>query len=308
MLFSAPARSVRGRRASVAPWTTILLLGGDAGAYRFGLRTDTMIVVALQERTGKAVALGIPRNLKGVPLTGRAASAVGRFPDLLNALYQYGNAHPELFPGGRDPGMTALKQTLSNLLGITIRYSALVDLRGFSELVDAVGGVVVRVHERIYDLVSPPNAGEPWIALDLYPGQRVRLDGRRALAYARSRSQSSDYRRMGRQRCLLSAFAEQLNARKLLRGFTRIARAVRANVRTDIPLRRAPKLIRLIARVDPGRTVTITLGPPAYTLPHDGNALAPDIAAIRAIVRKAILRPPGRLRRENGVLTMRRDC
>ena len=296
------------RGAAAAPWTTILLLGGDAGAYRTGLRTDTMIVVALQEGTGKAVALGIPRNLEDVPLRGRAAEALGYYPDLLNALYQYGNEHPELFPGGRDPGVTALKQTISNLIGIRIQYSALVDLRAFAELVDAIGGVTVRVHERILDELSPPNPGEPWIDLDLYPGQRVRFDGRQALAYARARSQSSDYRRMARQRCLLSALAEQLHVGKLFRGFPRIAKAIRANVRTDIPLRRAPELIRSIAAIDPGRTVTITLGPPGYGLGHSYSSTVPDIAAIRAIVRKAVLLAPRNVRRDDGVLTMRLGC
>jgi LCP family protein required for cell wall assembly len=130
------------------PWTTLLLLGSDRGPGNWGERTDTMIVVAFQRGTRRAVLFGVPRNWVEVPLGGDAPS---RFHEPLNALYSFGRAHPELFPGGRDAGGTALKQTISRLLGIRIDYYALVDLLGFADLVDALGGVDVHVNERLLD-------------------------------------------------------------------------------------------------------------------------------------------------------------
>jgi LytR_cpsA_psr family len=146
------------------PWVTILLLGSDEGPRQAGDRTDTMIVAALQRETGRAVLFGIPRNLVGVPVRARF-----RFPDLLNALYQFGNRRPELFPGGRDPGATALKQTISRLLGLRIEYYAMVDLNGFVQMVDALGGVRIRVKERIVDEVTRPAWGETKPKIDVYP-------------------------------------------------------------------------------------------------------------------------------------------
>jgi len=247
------------------PWLTILLIGGDAGASRWGLRNDTMIVVALQQGTGKVAAFGVPRSFVRVPLPGAAGARYGTYDEPLYGFYGFGRAHADLFAGGRDPGATGLKQTLAQLLGLRIDYYALVDLRGFVEMVDALGGVYVVPNERVRDEVSPPYAGEKWIPIDVWPGTRYHLDGREALAYARSRWASSDYTRMQRQRCLLSTMAEQLDVTKILRGFPQLASAVKAYVTTDVPLSRLPDLVALVADVDPGRSVTVTLGPPDYT-------------------------------------------
>lgn len=47
---------------------TILLVGGDAGPGRGGLRTDSMIVATINPDTGKAALFGFPRNLGSMPL------------------------------------------------------------------------------------------------------------------------------------------------------------------------------------------------------------------------------------------------
>jgi LCP family protein required for cell wall assembly len=268
------------------PWVTILLLGSDEGPRQAGDRTDTMIVAALQRDTGRAVLFGIPRNLVGVPVRARF-----RFPDLLNALYQFGNAHPDLFPGGHDPGATALKQTISRLLGLRIQYYAMVDLNGFVQMVDALGGVRIRVKERIVDEVTRPAWGETKPKIDVYPGRTYQFTGRTALAYVRSRKASNDYRRMGRQRCFLSALADQLDVSTVLRHFGSLADAVESSVRTDIPLNRAPDLARLAAGVDRKQTLTETFGPPYFAGRRYDRFPYPNVGKIQAAVRDAILHP-----------------
>ena len=91
------------------PWTTILLIGTDEGPGNWGARTDTIIVVAAQHGTGRAAAFGIPRNLAQVAVGGK----LKRFREPLNGLYAFARERPELFPGGADPGATALKQAVS---------------------------------------------------------------------------------------------------------------------------------------------------------------------------------------------------
>ena len=281
------------------PWVTILLLGSDEGPGQSGDRTDTMIVAAIQRDTGRAVLFGVPRNVVGVDL----GSGL-RFNRMLNALYQFGNARPQLFPGGRDPGATALKRAIALLLGIRIDYYAMVDLDGFVDVVDALGGVRIAVKERIVDELTRPDWGETKPRIDVYPGRTYHFSGRTALAYVRSRKASSDYRRMARQRCLLSALADQLDVQAVLQNFGSLMSAIESSMRTDIPLARAPDLLRLAADVDPRRTLTETFGPD-YFAGVGAEGYLPNVGKIRSTVRVAILHPEARTTR---LASIRKSC
>ncbi len=283
----AAARPVEGGK-----WTTLLLLGTDEGPGNFGARTDTMILAAIQHGTGRAVAFGIPRNLVGVPLGGEAATAIPKFGQPLNALLGFAREQPELFAGGADPGTTALKQAVSTLLGIRVDYFALVNLLGFADLVDGLGGVTIRVKERLLDSVTRPAWGEPKPRIDVRPGEVHHFYGREALAYVRSRKASSDYTRMARQRCFLSAMAAQIDPVRVLRNFPSLARTVERNVSTDVPLKRLPSLIRLVAGIDPDLTLTETFGADYIKGRRKAdNYPIPRIERMRTTVRAAILNP-----------------
>jgi anionic cell wall polymer biosynthesis LytR-Cps2A-Psr (LCP) family protein len=120
-----------------------------------------MIVVSINTETRRTALFSVPRNLEGVPFPPAANTDLETFPDILNALWQYAEGRPELFPGAREPGATALKATIGHLLALRIDYYAMVDLRGFVEVVDALGGVTVNVPRPIYDAgVSPPTEDE----------------------------------------------------------------------------------------------------------------------------------------------------
>jgi len=271
----------------------VLLLGGDAGPGRSGIRTDTMVVATLDARTRRGALLSLPRNLADVPVPPAMADLVpgGRLPDILSALYGWASARPEAFPGSRDPGAAALKAAAANLTGLRIDYYALVDFRGFVDMVDALGGVTVDVPRPVLDRVSPPREGEDWIRIDLRPGRR-HLDAREDFAYVRARSQSSDYDRIRRQRCVLTALAHQADPVRLLVRFPQLAAAARDNVRTDIPRRVLPDLIRLVSGVAPRDVVSLGFTPPAYTAGWSGPGYpVPDIPAIRAAVRRLLAEP-----------------
>ena len=280
------------------PWVTILLIGSDEGPGRAGDRTDTMILAGLERDTGRAVAFGIPRNLVNVRLDGRAGEELRHFPDLLNALYRFANEErPDLFPGGRDPGATALKQTVSRLLGLRVDYHAMVDLDGFRDLVDELGGVKIRVRERIVDEVTRPAWGETNPRINVYPGRTYHFDGRTALAYVRSRKDSDDYTRMHRQRCFLTAMANQLDVVSVLQQLRRLGVDRGIERADDIPRDQLPDLIRLIGRLDPKRTLTVTFGRRyiARRRAHDRFPIA-NVGAMRRTAREAILqlrRTPG---------------
>src|SRR5215218_2226939 len=221
--LQADARVFEGDEVPVAkPWTTILRLGTDEGPGNWGARTDTIILAAIQHGTGRAAAFGVPRNLAQVPLGPKGTP----FPEPINALY--GRS------GGGATGARNLKQAVAALLGIRVDYYALVNLLGFADLVDALGGVEILVKERLHDEVTRPAWGEPKPKIDVVPGHRYRFYGREALAYVRSRKDSSDYTRMARQRCFLSAMADQLEPVRALRNFGSLAKTIESNVHTDI--------------------------------------------------------------------------
>jgi LCP family protein required for cell wall assembly len=278
------------------PWTTILLLGTDEGPGNFGARTDTIILAALQHETGRAAAFGIPRNLAQVPLGKKAKPS----KEPLNHIYGLN--------GGGDKGAATLKQAVSNLLGVRVDYYALVNLLGFADLVDALGGVEIRVKERLNDEVTRPAWGEPKPRIDVRPGEVRRFYGREALAYVRSRKDSSDYTRMTRQRCFLSAMADQLDPVQALRNFGALARTVEGNVRTDIPLNRLPSLVRLVSSVDPAQTLTVTFSfEYFFGRQKVGNYPVPKLGKMRATVRDAIL-DPSLLSRTGRAKTAKATC
>ncbi|MDX6399285.1 MAG: hypothetical protein QOJ43_2693 [Gaiellaceae bacterium] len=282
--------------AKTKPWTTLLLLGTDEGPGNWGARTDTMILVALQHGTGRAAAFGIPRNLAQVPLGPEGKP----FREALNGLY--GTA------GGGHSGATALKQAISALLGLRVDYYALVNLLGFADLVDALGGVEIRVKERLRDEVTRPAWGEAKPKIDVVPGRTYRFFGREALAYVRSRKDSSDYTRMARQRCFLSALADQLRPLHVIRHFGSLAKTVESNVHTDIPLNRLPSLVRLVSAIDSRQTLTVTFGPDYFFARRkQDNLPVPNLHRVRQTVRSAILEP-ALLRKGGAVKTTRETC
>jgi LCP family protein required for cell wall assembly len=262
------------------PWTTILLLGTDEGPGNWGARTDTIILAAIQHATGRAAAFGVPRNFAQVPLGPKRKP----FSEPLNALYGA--------RGGGDEGAAALKDAVSNLLGIRVDYYALVNLLGFADLVDALGGVEIDVKERLRDEVTRPAWGESKPTIDVVPGRKYRFYGREALAYVRSRKDSSDYTRMARQRCFLSALADQLDPVHVLRNFGSLAKTVETNVHTDIPLNRLPPLVRLVSGIEPKQTLTVTFGSEYFfDRQKNGNYPVPNLHKVQTTVRNAILDP-----------------
>ena len=265
----------------------VLLLGGDAGPERFGMRTDSMIVASIRPSTAQAALLSIPRNLKQVPLPEPWA---GQFPcrcwpDMLNALYPYAEQHRALFPNSSHPGAVALQQTIANLLGIRIDHYALVDLGGFVDVIDAIGGVTIDVPDRTLIRISPPKPGEDWRIFDI-PAGRQHLDGEAALAYARNRSDSSDYVRMQRQRCLLGAVAKEADTAALARAFPRLVDVMRQRVITDIPVAELPGLIKLARVIHKDDLKTVGFVPPRYSagLTPDGYP-TPNVALIQQTAR-----------------------
>ena len=293
-----PTRSPRPTAAPVSPadWAqdgrlNLLLIGSDAGPDRWSLRTDTMIVLSVVARTGRAALFGIPRNLVGVPLPPESAGATkdGRFHGLLNALYVYAMAHPDQFPGGEARGMRAVSGAVQELVGVRLDGLVVVNLGGFVRLVDELGGLWIDVPYRLRDRNYPLEDGSGWMELDIRAGCQ-RLEGRMALAYARSRHQDSDYGRMNRQQLVLLSFRNQLDPLRLVSRAPALFRIAGDSLWTTIRRKEIRGLARLADRVDSRRVERVLFVPPAYSSRLDDR----EIARIRRVVRTVFdgPRPP----------------
>src|SRR4029453_4981144 len=100
---------------------------------------------------------------------------------------------------------------------------ALVDLLGFVDLVDALGGVTVNNLKPLDVEIDRLGRPGPPPALESQPRRR-RLNGFPALAYSRSRETTSDYDRMQRQRCVIGSLARQTNPTELLAAFPKLVK------------------------------------------------------------------------------------
>jgi LCP family protein required for cell wall assembly len=254
-----------------APWDgkdrlNILLIGGDFGEGRTGIRTDTMITISIDPTTGETAMFSVPRNWTQSPLPeGMGVWDCNCYPELINELWVAGERYPDAFPGPGTPSENAVKGVISEFLGIPIDYYAMVNLDGFVEIVDALGGVDVYVPEPVYDAEYPSEDGLSTEVIDIKTGMQS-FDGHLALAYSRSRHQDSDYFRMNRQRCVIEAMASQLDPVTLLRNFQTLANVIKDTMLTDIPIDALPKLVDLKPIIDLDNVVSIRFIPPEYHL------------------------------------------
>jgi LCP family protein required for cell wall assembly len=260
----------------------VLLIGSDAGPDRRSLRTDTIIMLSVDVETGHAALFGIPRNLVGVPLPPESAKAFksGRFPGLLNALYVYAMGHPGSFPGGESRGFRAVTGAVQELVGVRLDGVVVVSLAGFVQLVDELGGLWIDIPARLVDRNYPLEDGSGYLKLDFRPGCQE-LDGRMALAYARSRHQDSDYGRMRRQQTVLIALARQLDPIALVPKVPRLLKVAKDNMWTTIKRGDVRLLAELADRVKTSRVKTLLFTPSRYPSHLD----TAEIAKIQGVVR-----------------------
>jgi polyisoprenyl-teichoic acid--peptidoglycan teichoic acid transferase len=271
----------------------ILLMGGDAGPDRIGIRPDSISVASIDASTGAVTMIGIPRNLQFAPFP-EGSPMLGPFPDgydcgvdcLISYLYTYGEEHPELYPeavaAGSTPGVEAMRDAVQGTTGLTMQYYVLIEMQGFKSLIDALGGIDIEVKERVGIGSNTNPDGTPaeaggWIE----PGLR-HMDGETALWYARSRYQTTDYARMERQREVQEAILRQADPQNVLLKFQDIARASADLATTDIPQAMLGRFTDLALKSKGQPMERLQLVPPEF------QPDAPDFGKIHAAVAAAV--------------------
>ena len=180
----------------------------------------------------------------------------------------YARRNPGEFPDGPT---TSLVKEVGYLLGVPVHYYAAVNLVGFVDLIDLVGGVTVNNERTIND---PAYGG--WTdgrRVGFYlPAGRHRLDGQEALAFVRSRKGAgdNDFTRARRQQQLLVALQKKMTDPAMLPKLPSILAAAGNTLKTNFPASRLSEMLDLGRSIEEKDVKKIVLGPPYATNP--GNA------------------------------------
>lgn len=271
-----------------------LVMGGDAGADRTGRRPDSIIVLSIDAKTGKTVTISIPRNLQNAQFSPNSPMRK-IYPNgyncgdecIINFLYSdVTENHQNLYPGESDPGAQAMMDAAGGTLGLTVQGYVLIDMAGFSQLIDALGGVRVNAGGwvPISGAATNDSGGhlppEGWIA----PGEQT-LNGDQALWYARSREWVTDYARSQRQQCIQQAVLKQMNPTTVLTKFNDIANAGAKVIESDIPQQQLGSFLNLALKAKGYPLERLTIGPPDF---NENFPTYPDFPALQQRVKDLI--------------------
>lgn len=183
--------------------TTVLLIGVDGDSF-YGVRSDSLILATFQPTENRIDMMSIPRD-SYVWLDG-----VGYW-DKINHAYA-------LAPRGKNA--EAAMAAVSELLAVPVTNYAVINMAGFEQLVDIMGGIDV------------------YIERDLSPQLRQghqRLDGEAALAYARFRRDiEGDFGRSRRQQQLLTALLAEALKVDNLGKLGKLASEIRSHIKTNL--------------------------------------------------------------------------
>lgn len=282
----------------------ILVVGVDIRRDRpeEGIRSDTLMLVRLDGMGGWANLLSIPRDTQ-VDLPNRG-------PSKINAAYAYGYYHAtELYGDGvsaEQGGMAFAADTVSQFLnfeqrGMRVDYVVQIDFDGFAALIDALGGITIDVPRRIVDDAYPtPDYGVMQIVFE--PGPQ-RMDGARALIYARTRHADNDFGRTERQQQVVQAIANEIRQRNWFERMLLLPRLLDAvnqtgdtpAILTTLPLANLDTLLamgRLAANLDPALIGRYRIEPGAVAVQENGTDLIWDAGDVAALVNRW-LTPPG---------------
>ncbi len=179
-------------------YTTILLVGVDTRAHTHLFNTDTIMTLTYSWKDHKAFLISYPRDL------------YVKYPDTyyhfkINAVASYGK---RVF--NQEP-LTYLEKAITQISGLTIQYHVLIDFKGFTDLVNQLGGVKIYIPRAFTDHMYPTERGG-WQTIKFTKGWHT-LNGDLALKYARSRHalgpEGSDFARAKRQQLIIKAIMNQ---------------------------------------------------------------------------------------------------
>ena len=285
------ARAARTKPAAFVPYT-MLIVGVDEreADVQAGVRSDTLMLLRINPQQGSVALLSIPRDTR--------VDVRGRGPSKINAAYAYGYQRAqELFEGDvtqQEAGMALAAETVDSFAqlsanGVAIDYITQVNFAGFANLIDALGGITIDVPKRIVDETYPTD-DYGTMRVEFEPGLQ-RMNGERALIYARTRHADNDFGRNLRQLQVVYAVLSELQARGVIgwgQLFLDAPLVLGGTVKTTTPLADPAIFATLVwsaLRLDLGAVVAYQVSP--QTIPNyqtSGSDLIWDATGVQQVV------------------------
>jgi LCP family protein required for cell wall assembly len=255
----------------------ILLLGIDKRDDEpiSGTRSDTMILASIDPVSKSAALVSLPRdmwvNIPGCTYSEGCSGGQQR----INVAHAVGG-----------PPMAV--QTVTTDFGVPIQYYARVDFRGFEQLVDTVGGVVIDVDQPVKDDEYPTD-DYGYQRIYFGPGPQL-MDGRTALEYARSRHGTSDFARAGRQQKVIVSLRSRALQLNMLSKAPDLVGIIQSSLSTDMTPVQMLSLGKLVSQIDRSKIFDLVLDA-NYVTPFKGSdgadLLDPNIPLIRRAITDA---------------------
>ncbi|MGP9527251.1 LCP family glycopolymer transferase [Glutamicibacter sp. AOP5-A2-18] len=249
----------------------VAVFGADSGSDREGVRTDSVALLSVDAKTGKTLLISIPRNFQGARFADDSPMKK-IWPDgyncgdecIFNAIYRNAtDEHADAFPSTvKNVGAQAAMDALEGTTGLPVQGYVMVDMAGFEQFVDALGGVNIDSGGWVpYNGKRYENSTirTHWFA----PGNQT-FTGKQALWFARSRDFTDDYHRIKRQQCLQQAIIKQFTPQTILSNFTSIMSAGEQLVETNIPAGQLGSFVSLAEKVSSQPMARLTLGAPDF--------------------------------------------
>lgn len=249
----------------------ILLLGTDKRGDEINWRTDTIILLSINQTDKTVGMLTIPRDLYvNIPSIGMQR---------INTADFYGEYYH--YPGG---GPNLIKTTIEQNLGIRVHYYVRGGFDAFRKATDILGGIDVDVDCPLYEEGFSDEYGQ--MTLNFEPGMQT-MDGVTALRYARSRYTTSDYDRGRRQRKVILAMWDKASSLNLLPKWPQLYQEMSDSIQTDLsPAEMAAlayigtqlKMDKIKSRAIDNRTTI------SYTTPEGAQVLLPNNEKIHSLL------------------------
>lgn len=270
------------------PWSILKHLhagDSDDGGYN----TNTLILVHVGA-DDKVVAFSIPRDdwvaFNGVPgynhIKIKEAYGLTKQYVAQKLANQGTSSQKELETKGREAGRAATLRAVRNLTGVPIDYFAEVNLAGFYDLTQTLGGVEVCLNHPVYDSYSGAD----------FPAGRQTLDASQALSFVRQRHglENGDLDRTHRQQAFISSVMQELQAAGTFTNLDKL-KSLMAVARKDVVLSAGwdEEMIQRLGSLASGGHVEFRTLPVVRYDNIDGQDVnIVDPAAIKAEVASAI--------------------